>query len=64
MLPSMQPTLNHLFSMGLVDQLPADVLPLLFCCPTKQAFENFARTCKALKESSECKKLLVTSFKL
>jgi WD40 repeat protein len=51
--------------MGLVDQLPSDVLPLLLqCCPTKQAFENFARTCKALKESSECKKLLVTKRKL
>ena len=47
-----------------MDQLPSDVLPLLFCCPTKQAFENFARTCKALKASSECKKLLVTKRKL
>jgi WD40 repeat protein len=67
MLPSMQPTLNRLFtvSMGLVDQLPSDVLPhILAFCPTKQAFENFARTCKALKESSECKKLLVTKRKL
>ena len=51
--------------MGLVDQLPADVLPLLLQgCPTKQAFESFARTCKALKESSECKKLVVTKRKL
>ena len=51
--------------MGLVDQLPSDVLPLLLArCPTKQAFEHFARTCKALKESSECKKLLVTKRKL
>ena len=50
--------------MGLVDQLPSDVLPLLLICPTKQAFENFARTCKALKASSECKKLLVTKRKL
>ena len=50
--------------MGLVDQLPSDVLPLLLICPTKQAFENFARTCKALKEASECKKLLVTKRKL
>ena len=51
--------------MGLVDQLPSDVLPLLLaCCPTRQAFENFARTCKALKASSECKKLLVTKRKL
>ena len=51
--------------MGLVDQLPSDVLPhILTFCPTKQAFENFARTCKALKASSECKKLLVTKRKL
>ncbi|KAH8049555.1 hypothetical protein JL722_11851 [Aureococcus anophagefferens] len=51
--------------MGLVDQLPSDVLPfILGFCDTKQAFENFARTCKALKEASECKKLLVTKRKL
>ena len=51
--------------MGLVDQLPSDVLPhILAFCPTKQAFENLCGTCKALKESSECKKLLVTKRKL
>ena len=70
MLPSMQPTLNRLcsseVSMGLLDQLPNDVLLLILeACPTKQAFGSLRSTFVGIYElSAPLKILLVTKRKL